>query len=80
MRLKNFLNKLEDLEDLEDLEELNFLREKLFFFESLKIEIAKTIASRIKTTIAMRFKSILMTQHDNSVLFLSIFVNFSTLI
>ena len=77
MRLKNFLNKLEDLEDLK---ELNFLIEKLFFFESLKIEIAKTIASRIKTTIAMRFKSILMTQHDNSVSFLNVFVNFSTLI
>ena len=65
MRLKNFLNKLEDLE------ELNFLRENLFVFESLKIEIAKTIASRIKTTIAMRFKSILMTQHDNSVNYVS---------
>ena len=71
------------MEDLEDLEELNFLREKLFFFLSFKIEIAKTIASRIKATIAMRFKSILMTQHDNSVncvSFLNVFVNFSTLI
>jgi hypothetical protein len=48
------------------------------------IEIPKTIASKIKTAIAMRIKSILlMTQHKksvNSLSFLNIFVNFSTLI
>jgi len=48
------------------------------------IEIAKTIASKIRTVIPMRIKSILlMTQHKksaNNLSFLNIFVNLSTLI